>query len=140
MNSIPPDIYDRVHELAVAMTNAVTANDEPLQNSLYATLLVFYEEQMQQGRSHPFLTEAVADYTDAPAVAIRYYELALEQARSFPSEPRHTKMISLAENLIGLGRIEEAEAYLRDGRAEAVRRNDSFWVEDADRLLLELSS
>ena len=86
-------------------------------------------------QTHPLLTEAVADYTDDTAEAVRLYELALAQAQTIPDEPTHTKMISLAERLIELGRKEQAEAYLRDGRAEAARRNDTFWVEDADRLL-----
>jgi len=29
----------------------------------------------------------------------------------------------------------EAEAYLRDGRTEAVRFGDTFWISDADELL-----
>ena len=66
-----------------------------------------------------------------------YYELALEQARRFPGEPLHTKMISLAERLVELGQFERAEAYLRDGRAEAVRCEESYWVENADKLLQE---
>jgi hypothetical protein len=71
---------------------------------------------------------------------VRLYELALQQAHEFPDEPTHTKMISLAEQLIELGRRELAEGYLREGRAEAVRRRDTFWIEDADRLLHELAT
>jgi hypothetical protein len=138
MDSIPSDIYERVYELALAITNASEAGDDALCDSLCQTLRAFYDEQASVERSHPFLTEAMADYTaDAPE-AVRLYQLALEQACAFPDEPTHTKMISLAEQLIELGRREQAEAYLRDGRAEAVRRKDTFWVEDADRLLQEL--
>jgi len=95
----------------------------------------FYCEQVGAGCSHPFLTEAVADYTDDPKEAAELYRLSIEQSRAFPEEPTHTKMISLAEQLIVLGRREPAEAYLRDGRAEAVRRGDSFWIQEADGLL-----
>jgi hypothetical protein len=49
-------------------------------------------------------------------------------------------MISLAEQFIALGRRERAEAYLRDGRTEAVRREDSFWIQDADRLLQQIAA
>ena len=49
-------------------------------------------------------------------------------------------MISLAERLIEIGRAEQAEAHLRDGRAEAVRCADTHWVEEADSLLRELAS
>jgi hypothetical protein len=60
------------------------------------------------------------------------------QASAFPDEPTHTKKISLAEQLINLGNTERAEAYLHDGRSEAVRRGDTFWIQDADRLLHDL--
>lgn len=140
MSNIPPDIYERVRELALAITNASEAGDTALQDSGYQSLLAYHEEQMHLGRSHPFLTEALADYTADVATSARYYELALEQARAYSDEPTHTKMISLAERLIELGQLERAEAYLRDGRAEAVRRADTFWIEDADRLLHELAA
>lgn len=140
MSNIPPDIYETVSELALAMTNASAADDTALHDSSYQSLLAYYEEQTRLGRSHPFLTEALADYTHDVATSARYYELALDQARAFADEPTHTKMISLAERLIELGQLERAEAYLRDGRAEAVRRADTFWIQDADRLLHKLAA
>jgi hypothetical protein len=140
MSNIPRNIYERVHELALAITNASEAGDDALHDSRCQTLRAFYDEQASLGRSHPFLTEAMADYTDDAAEAVRLYELSLEQGRAFPDEPTHTKMISLAEQLIELGRREQAEAYLRDGRAEAVRRRDTQWIEDADRLLQQLAA
>jgi hypothetical protein len=140
MSSIPPDIYERVHELALGIVNASEAGDGVLHASCCQALRAYFDEQTASGRSHPFLTEAVADYTDDVAESVRLYELALQQSREFPDEPTHTKMISLAEQLIELGRREQAEAYLRDGRAEAVRRGDASWIEDADRLLHELAA
>jgi hypothetical protein len=140
VSSIPKDIYERVHELAVAIVNASGADDDALYDSLCQTLRAYYDEQALFGRSHPFLTEAMADYTDDPVEAVRLYELSLEQARAFLDEPTHTKMISLAQQLIELGRTELAEAYLREARAEAVRRDDTHWIQNADRLLQELSA
>ena len=132
-------MYERVHELALAITNASEAGDIALHDSLCQTLRLYYDEQTSLGRSHPFLTEAMADYTDDASEAVSLYELALEQARAFPDEPTPTKLISLAEQFIELGHKKQAEAYLRDGRAEAARRGDTFWIEDADRLLSELA-
>lgn len=62
----------------------------------------YHDEQAGLGRSHPFLTEAVADYTEDPSEATRLYELSLEQAGMFPDEPKHTKMISLAQRFLGV--------------------------------------
>ncbi len=139
MSSIPSEMYERVHELALAITNASEAGDTALHDSLCRTLRLYYDEQTSLGRSHPFLTEAMADYTDDASEAVSLYELALEQARAFPDEPTPTKLISLAEQFIELGHKKQAEAYLRDGRAEAARRGDTFWIEDADRLLSDLA-
>jgi len=138
MNSIPPDIYERVHELAVAIVNASTAGDEVLNASLCQSLRAYYDEQASLGRSHPFLTEAVADFTNDASEAARLFMLSIEQAKSFPDEPTHTKKISLARELMELGQLEQAEAHLQNARAEAGRRNDSDAFKDAEELLREL--
>ena len=135
MSDVPPDIYDRVRELVLGMVNATGAGDDALNDSLHQQLLAYYEEQTRLGRVEPMLTEAVADHTADRVVAVRYYELSLEQARRFPGEPLHTKMISLAERLIEGGEFERADAYLRDCRAEAVRCEDQFAAANADELL-----
>lgn len=135
MNSIPPDIYARVHELTVAIVNASGAGDTALHDSLCLTLRAYYEDQSNLGRLHPFLTEAMADFTSDCAEAIRLYELALEQCTAFPEEPRYTKMISMAQRLIEFGRREQADSCLIEARAEAIRLGDTFSVQDADRLL-----
>jgi hypothetical protein len=135
MSDIPRDIYERVHELAVAIVNAAQAGDSALSEAQQSALRDFYNEQTALGRWHPFLTEAMADYTDDPSEAVQLYELALAQAVKIPSEPTHSKMISLASRLIELGRHEQAEAYLLDGRKEALRCKDTDWIEEADDLL-----
>jgi len=135
MNGIPPDIYQRVHELAVDIVNATEAGDETLCEAKKLALRGYFEERAYLGLPHPFLTEALADYTDSAAEAVRLYELALRQARECPGEPTHTKMISLATRLVELGRIEQAEAYLRDGRAAADRAGDTDSVREVDDLI-----
>lgn len=140
MNNIPPDIYERVFELAAAIINASYADDDVLLNSLCQTLRTYYDEHVSSGHSHPFLTEAMADYTNDATEAVRLYELSLEQAKAFSNEPTHTKMISLADRLTELGCTEQAETYLHDGRLEAVRCEDTFWIEEADRLLQQLAT
>ena len=137
--SIPRDIYERVHELSLAIVNAMEAGDDELYETHCLALREYFDEQTNTGRPHPFLTEAMADYTDDKVEAVRLYELALEQSCAFPDEPVHTKMISLAGQLIELGRTEQAGAYLRDGRAEAARSGDAYWIEEADRLVQEVT-
>lgn len=131
---IPPDMYDRVRDLALAITNASEAGDERRQQAHRQALRGYFEEQAALGRGHPFLTETLADYTQDATEAVQLYELAIAQSQTWPEEPTHTKMISLAERLAELGRGPEAQAWLRQGRAEAVRRADSCWVNEADRL------
>lgn len=139
MNTIPTDIYDTVLELALAIVNASGAGDEALSASLSLRLHDYYEEQSRQGRAHPFLTEAAADFSDDPKVAVDLYVLSLKQADDHPEEPRHTKMICLADKLLQLGRAEEAEAFLRDGLAEAERCGDAEWAKEALQLKQELN-
>ena len=133
--TIPEDIYVRVHELALAIVNASAAGDEVLNASNCEALRAYFDDLSAAGRFHPFLTEAVADFTKDTARSVQLYRLALEQSKGFPDEPTHTKMISLATQLILLGNCEQAEAFLRDGREEAVGRGDAFWIHEAERWL-----
>ena len=136
MRPIPPDVYDTVADLACGMTNATCADDAALHNSLYQQLLAFYEDQSRRGILHPFVVETLADYTEDRPEALRFYREAL--AISEPDEPRYSILISMAERLIEVGERDQAEACLRDGRAEAEGRNDSDSVAEADSVLRDL--
>jgi hypothetical protein len=136
MRPIPPDVYDQVASLACGMTNATCADDAVLCDSLYQQLLTFYGDLRKRGALHPFVVESLADYTEDRTDALRFYREAL--AISEPDEPRYTILISMAERLIELGEREQAEACLRDGRAEAEGRNDCDYVAEADRVLRDL--
>ena len=117
-------------------------DDEVLAQSRYQDLLAFYEEQVGLGFWHPSLSETVADFTaaqDDDAAAIPYYRLALEQAHALDDDT-HTILIAMAESLFDVGQFEQAEACLRDGRAEAVRRGADDEVQEADRVLRKLSA
>lgn len=63
------------------------AGDDDLCEAQMCALRDYYNEQTALGFSHPFLTEAVADYTENAAEAIALYELALEQARAVLASP-----------------------------------------------------
>ena len=57
--------------------------------------------------------------------------------RMSSDEPTHSILIGIGEQLIALGRREQAEVFIRDGRAEALWRGDTDWIENADRLTQE---
>ncbi len=125
--------------LIAAMVNASAAGDVSLNASLYQSLRAYFEVEGEEGRSHPFLTETLADVTENRVEAVRLYKLAISQVPSVEGEPLHTKMVCLGRRLLELGRKEEAEAYLRDGRAEAVRCSDNYYIKQADEMLRELN-
>ncbi len=138
MSTIPPDIYDYVGSLAADITNATLADDHALAGSLYQRLHLYHEEQLATGRSHPFIIETLADYTDDPAQALCYYQQALAMSQHLTSdEPTHTILIAIGERLLDLGQRDQAEAPIRAGRAEALRRGDTDWIQHADSLLSE---
>jgi hypothetical protein len=138
MRPIPKDVYDCVANLACGMLNATYAEDAALHDSLYEQLRAFYEDQAKHGALHPFVVESLADYTSDRQEALRLYREAL--AISEPDEPRHTILISMAERLIEVGQREQAEASLRDARAEAEDRNDAYYVSEAERVLRDLTA
>jgi tetratricopeptide (TPR) repeat protein len=138
MRPIPKEVYDRVAELACGMTNATFAEDGVLHGSLYRQLRAFYQAHARKGDLHPFIVESLADYTADRQEALRLYREAL--AISEPDEPRHTILISMAERLIEVGQREQAEASLREARAEAEDRNDAYYVSEADKVLRDLTA
>ena len=138
MNTIPPDVYEHVGDLAAGITNAGLAEDAALRESLYLQLQAYHEERLGAGCSHPFIIETLADYTRDAAQAVSYYQQALAMSGQMTSdEPTHTILIGIAERLMAMGQREQAEAFLRDDRAEAVRRGDTDWVRAADELVGE---
>jgi hypothetical protein len=131
-------INPRLDTLARLICEASAVHDEVLEQSRYQDLLAYYGEQISLGYWHPALTEAVADFTavrDA-AAALPYYRLALEQARSLDDDC-HTINIAMAHALFKVEQTAQAEACMRDGRAEAVQRGDDEYVREADRVQRE---
>ncbi|MES2440658.1 MAG: hypothetical protein V4584_16450 [Verrucomicrobiota bacterium] len=136
MSDIPRELYARVHELALAITNAVMADDEILSRR---ELKSYHEEQVLLGTSHPFLTETLADFTEDPPEAVRLYQLSIRQSKAFPNQPLHTKRIALGTRLLETGNREQAEAFLLDGLAEARILNDADAIAEAEDALEDLN-
>jgi hypothetical protein len=130
-SSIPPDLYDRVFDLASAITSASEASDDAAYAAGVAELRALFDQHARQGSPHPFLTEALADYTEDAKEAIELYQLALQQCVTFEGEPTHTKHIGLAERLIQLGEVERAREHLTVGRDGARRAGDKEAIDHA---------
>ncbi len=112
-------MYERVHKLSLAIANASGADDHALCAAHYESLLEYFHGQSERSCPHPFLTEALADFTENPAEAICLYKLSLEQSNAFPNEPLNTKLTSLAERLTEIGQAEEAETCLADASTQS---------------------
>lgn len=136
MSRIPPEMHARVLDLACQITNAVLADDAALSASHYLSLVAYYQAQTDAGLGHPFLTETVADFTEDPVTALRYYQLALQQAEeSGAPEPTQTILLAMGTRWLELGQWEQAEACWQAGHREAIRQNDPVTLEEAAQLL-----
>lgn len=130
-SNVPPDLYDRVSDLAVAITNASEFSDDAAYETGVGELRALFQEHARQGNPHPFLTETLADYTRDLKEAIALYRVALEQCVAFDEEPTHTKHISLAERLVEAGEVEGAREHLALGREAARRAGDKEAIDHA---------
>jgi hypothetical protein len=132
-------ISPRLQHLGGRICDATGIDDDVLAEVAYQELVRFYDEQVAVGYWHPSFTDSVGDYTHDAAAALVYYRRALDEARLL-HEQTHSILICMAERLFELRQPEQAEACLREGRAEAVRRGDDHYVEVADRVLHETSA
>lgn len=139
MRKVPTPLWKEVFDVVDDIKRWSDAGNAQLEASCIALLQVIYARQEALGAPDPFLTEAMADYTDDPAEAVRLYRLALAQSSRHPDEPTHTKRIDMASRLVELDDLQSARTELIQGRAEAERLNDTFYVELADDLLSKLT-
>jgi hypothetical protein len=109
--------------------------DERVAEEALARLIALYKQRESTGEPDPFLTEALADFTDDRLEAIRLYHLALEQCELTPGEPTHTKRIGLARCLHEVGRNSEAQEQLLLARREAFAAKDSKVMSELDELV-----
>ena len=135
MRHVRKKLYDDVFELVSKIVRASEAGDTVVESAELSRLRTLYVRYEALGIPDPFLTEAMADYTDDPSEAVRLYRLALAQSAQHSDEPTHTKRICMAERLVELGDLEAARTELLLGRAEAERVNDNAYIKMADDLL-----
>jgi hypothetical protein len=137
MREVSKELWGEVLEVVTAITWGPDGGepDPNVSETAVAQLRAIYARQEGLGHPEPFLTEALADYTDDAAEAVALYRRALAQSTGYPDEPTHTKRICMASRLIELGDLAGARSELVLGRAEAERLSDRDYVEMADELL-----
>ena len=126
-------VEPRLSEFAHRLVVASGMEDWVLHASIYQELTNFYDEQLAEGCWHPYLTESVGDFSDDAAIALEYYERAFSEARLM-DEPTHSILICMARRLFELGQMEKGRICLEEGRAEAVRCADDYYVHEADEI------
>lgn len=139
MRRIRKDLLDEVFEAITDITWPPEEAEEQIVTAGLARLRATYARQNALSQPDPFLTEALADFTDDPPEAVDLYRLSLAQSSRYPDEPTHTKRISLASQLVAVGDFPGARVELIEGRAEAERLRDTIWVATADELLAKLT-
>jgi hypothetical protein len=137
MPTIPKDIYDRIHELAIDLANATIAEDRVLTETHYATLHAYCDEQAQRGRDCSFLWETLGDFTDDPEQSIIYYRRALALARR-DREPVHTILLALGRTYFEQHQFSLAATTLEDARSAAIEAQALDEEGEAAKLLLQL--
>jgi hypothetical protein len=122
---VPRDIYDRVFDLATALTEARERTDTRRGWALYSELKGYCEAQERAGVAHPFLWETLADYTDDDTVATALYMKALKQAQA-PARAAYRASIqfALAERHKTLGNSDLAYKYALAANEEAKGLDD----------------
>ena len=126
--TIPPALYDEVFALvtSIAQPDAepLSAVDETKASDAYEKLEALFKLRESSGESDPFLTEALADFTDDAA----------ESIAAFPGEATLPKRIGLARALIQVGRKIEAREQIDIARREAFLARDSASLEELSEL------
>jgi hypothetical protein len=139
MRKIHTPLWKEVLDVVNDIKRCLDAGDSKMEAVHTARLRAIYARQEVLGAPDPFLTEAVADYTDDAAEAVRLYRLALAQSSRHPDEPKYTKRIDMASRLMEIGEMQSARTELIKGRVEAERLRDTLYVEFADELLAKLA-
>ncbi len=136
--TIPPALYDEVFALvtAIAQPDAkpLGAVDETKALEAYAKLHALFKRRESASESDPFLTEALADFTDDNSESIRLYKLALDQCAAFPGESTISKRNGLARALIESGRTIDARSQIEIARREAFAVRDSEALGELEEL------
>jgi hypothetical protein len=140
---VPKELYDQVFALvtAIAQPDAkpLSKPNEIAAADALAKLTELFKRRQDADQSDPFLTEALADFVEDDAEAIRLYQVALAQCAAAPGEPTHTKRVGLARRLLEAGRIADARAELAHARREAFAASDTDALAELEQIAVGLA-
>lgn len=118
---IPPDIHERVADLAAEIVNAGQAGDNRSSWALYDELRNYCEAVASEGRDHPFLWETLADFTADDQAAIALYQRALPLAVAAGADEYSASIhLALAERYANLDAAQAAHDHAL--QADAIAR------------------
>jgi len=135
---VPGRLYEEVVSLATAIAQPFAGSPAEVGSAAaaeaFAALQALYERLEVAGQPDPFVTEALADFTDDAEVSISLYLRAIDQCPAFPGEVAYTKRIGLARRLTMVGRKEEALEQVASARREAFAAGDSDALRELDEI------
>ena len=139
MRKIAKPLLDEVFEVVDNIKRSPDGGNSQLKALYTAARRAIYARRQVLEAPHPFLTEAVADYSDDPEEAVLLYRLSIAQSSRHPDEPTYTNRICMASRLVEPGDLSAAWSELILGRAEAERLQDAYYAGFADQLLSQLT-
>jgi len=134
---IPRDQWEVLHDLSWQIVEASSKDDRRAGRDAYRRLSAFVRDQTRRRRSHPYIIEALADFTETGQKAIALYRRALRLARR-RGIPGQTILLELARHQFAIkGGQRLARRYLRASLEEAFRMRDRDTVKGGLELLQE---
>lgn len=129
-------VKPRLIELGIRICNASGMNDKVRHKSAFKALVQYYEELAGKGYWHPWLSEALGDFSPNGRIALGYYRTALEQV-TILNGPRHTILQGMARRHFELGQFDDARSCLAESKLSAKESGDRDSLRKIRRLEVE---
>ena len=134
-----PEMWATVVQAAGDMTNASGRNQRALGRKHYRELEALVRSQVRRRRSHAWVLETLADFTENNRKAVGLYRKALRLAR-LQGLAGHTILLELAKRHFEIrGGKSLARRYLSASLSEARRRHDRDVVKEALEVQVAMS-
>jgi tetratricopeptide (TPR) repeat protein len=131
------EIYERVKDLAIEMTNSSANEDRRSRWKYYQKLNEICLENEKGDKDHPFQWEALADYTDDPIKALELYEKASTLSELFGlKEYSASVCLAMAERYKEIGNITKAREKAQEANEWAKNISDLDLRQEISEFLL----